>query len=197
MPKKRLTPHDRYIKSIMSNPKVVREFFEKNLPNLAILYLTILSCSVSTGTTMEYSTPLESMDDVFSKKTGKTKRVLYVSVVDSFRFDMKDYSKKGPYTLEEESDEYLRKKDSVTSAKLYIVSAIKGNLDTQEYFQSEFGKSPKALEALMSNPGLARKFVAKVAKSLWEEFKESESHIDVGDATVPSGKTVITTQNWE
>lgn len=32
MSKNRLSPHDRYIKSVFTNPKVVREFFEANLP---------------------------------------------------------------------------------------------------------------------------------------------------------------------
>lgn len=33
MAKKHISPHDRYIRSVMSNPKVVKEFFEKNLPS--------------------------------------------------------------------------------------------------------------------------------------------------------------------
>lgn len=32
MPKNRISPHDRYIRSMMSHPKVVQEFFETNLP---------------------------------------------------------------------------------------------------------------------------------------------------------------------
>ena len=32
MPKKVQSPHDKYIRSMMRNPKVVREFFEANLP---------------------------------------------------------------------------------------------------------------------------------------------------------------------
>ncbi|MBN9344554.1 MAG: hypothetical protein BGO76_03440 [Caedibacter sp. 38-128] len=33
MSKNRLSPHDRYIRSVFTNPKVVREFFEANLPD--------------------------------------------------------------------------------------------------------------------------------------------------------------------
>jgi predicted transposase/invertase (TIGR01784 family) len=32
MPKNRISPHDRYIRSMMSHPKVIEEFFEANLP---------------------------------------------------------------------------------------------------------------------------------------------------------------------
>jgi predicted transposase/invertase (TIGR01784 family) len=32
MPKNRISPHDRYIRSMMSHPKVIQEFFEANLP---------------------------------------------------------------------------------------------------------------------------------------------------------------------
>src|SRR3546814_1560203 len=32
MTKSRISPHDRYIRSMMTNPKVIQEFFESNLP---------------------------------------------------------------------------------------------------------------------------------------------------------------------
>lgn len=32
MPKNRLSPHDRFVRSLMTNPKVIREFFETHLP---------------------------------------------------------------------------------------------------------------------------------------------------------------------
>jgi predicted transposase YdaD len=32
MSKIKLSPHDRYIRSVFTNPKVVKEFFEANLP---------------------------------------------------------------------------------------------------------------------------------------------------------------------
>ena len=33
MPKNRISPHDRYIRSMMTHPKVIQEFFETNLPS--------------------------------------------------------------------------------------------------------------------------------------------------------------------
>jgi predicted transposase/invertase (TIGR01784 family) len=33
MPKNKISPHDRFIRSMMANPKVVQEFFETNLPD--------------------------------------------------------------------------------------------------------------------------------------------------------------------
>lgn len=144
---------------------------------------------------MLYQVSASTVVEGFSShvNTGKTSLQI-TQMKDSLSFSHTDYFKKDPYTLEELSEKFLQDGDSITAAKLYIVAAIKGNKDTQEYFQNVFGKSPKDLIFLIKHPKSLTTFIKEVANRFVMEFEEDMEVLEQGSSVVfPSGKPVITT----
>lgn len=141
--------------------------------------------SASTLVESEYGSEGMKMGNSFSSKGS----LLNQHDMDAYRLD--SYTKRDPYTLEEESEEYMDDGNPLESAKAFVASAIMGNLNTKEYMMFTFGKSTKDLIGLLSSPEKCMEFLKVVAEDRVEKYKKMKS-VEGMDPVLPSGKPKIT-----
>lgn len=148
---------------------------------LGAIVLNQASASIPTET--EY--PL-AKDKMLQKKDLLHKQ----EDVDRYTFNMDDYRNKGPYSLEEESEDYLEEENYIESAKLFLASAIKGNVDTREYFRFTFEKSPKDLAEIIKKPKQLEEFIKNITEDRKEEHEKMEAIDDMEPVSFSEWPTV-------
>lgn len=78
MSKKRLSPHDRFIKSMMTDPKVVKEFFEVNLPESIKAVTDLSSLKLQKDSFIDDKLRLQMADVLFETKFNGESGFLYL-----------------------------------------------------------------------------------------------------------------------
>jgi predicted transposase/invertase (TIGR01784 family) len=80
MPKKHLTPHDRFFKSLMSNPKIAREFLIRNIPQDLQEILDINSIILQPNSFIDDKLRLQITDLLYKIKFKNQPGYLYILV---------------------------------------------------------------------------------------------------------------------
>jgi predicted transposase/invertase (TIGR01784 family) len=78
MPKSRLSPHDRFIRSLMTNPRVIREFFDHHLPDKIKEILDFSSIEPQKESFVEDSLRLQIADLLYAVRFNGNPGFLYV-----------------------------------------------------------------------------------------------------------------------
>ncbi|AIL13759.1 hypothetical protein IM40_10170 (plasmid) [Candidatus Paracaedimonas acanthamoebae] len=78
MSKNRLSPHDRYIRSVFTNPKVVREFFEANLPEKVKEAIDLSNIEPQKESFIDDKLKQQISDILFATKFNNEEGYLYV-----------------------------------------------------------------------------------------------------------------------
>src|SRR3990167_6933385 len=78
MPKNPLSPHDRYTRSLMANPKVIDEFFQKHLPKKDKEILDFSSIQIRKESYIDDSLKLKIVDMLFEAKFDSRPGFLYL-----------------------------------------------------------------------------------------------------------------------
>lgn len=80
MPKNHMSPHDRYIRSIMTNPNVIKEFFKENLPEKVRNSIDFTSIEPQKDSFIDDKLKLQIADLLYSVKFDGEPGYLYLLV---------------------------------------------------------------------------------------------------------------------
>src|SRR3546814_642677 len=78
MPKNKLSPHDRYIRSVFTNSKVIREFFGANLPEKVKEAIDLKKIAPQKDSFIDDKLKLKISDILFATKFNNEDGYLYV-----------------------------------------------------------------------------------------------------------------------
>jgi predicted transposase/invertase (TIGR01784 family) len=87
MPKNRLSSHDHYIKSVFTNPKIVREFFETHLPPKIKEAIDFNTIEPQKDSFLDDKLKLQISDILFATKFNNEDGYLYVLIEHTSRVD--------------------------------------------------------------------------------------------------------------
>lgn len=80
MPRSRLSPHDRFIRSLMTNPRVIREFLEQNLPDRIRDIVDFSSIEPQKESFIEDSLRLQIADLLYAVRFNNEPGFLYILI---------------------------------------------------------------------------------------------------------------------
>lgn len=87
MPKNRLSPHDRFIRSIFTNPKIVKEFFETHLPEKVKEAIDLNTIEPQKDSFIDDKLKQQISDILFATKFNNEDGYLYVLIEHTSRVD--------------------------------------------------------------------------------------------------------------
>lgn len=118
MPKNHLSPHDRYIRSILSNPPVAREFFEKHLPVEVVKVIDFPTLTLQKDSFVDDKLRMRVADLLFSVNFNQDPGYIYLLMEHASKPDRLLPYRMLQYTLSI-IDQHLRK--SKNNKKLPLV----------------------------------------------------------------------------
>lgn len=152
MSKNRLSPHDRFIRSVFTNPKVVREFFEANLPDHIKSIIDLNSLEPQKGSFITDELKLQITDILFAAKFNNQKGYVYTLIEHSSRPD-----KFLPYRMLKYMtsiiDNHLKKTGETKLPLVYPIILHQG--------QKPYSYSTALFDLFEDNKEIAREIIAR------------------------------------